>query len=130
MSFKATLSFSGKDYDVLHCSYKLHRDVDMKGRPTSGVYGGRIEVELESNDDTSIIEKMVNNQFKPVSGSLTIKKRDEDSKMKEIQFSEAYIVSYAESIFAYTDRPMTLQFHISAKQIKIGNADHENDWPK
>lgn len=130
MSFKATLSFSGKDYDVLHCSYSLYRDVDMKGRPTSGVYGGRIEVEVESTDDTSIIEKMVNNQFKPVDGSLTIKKRDEDAKMKEITFTEAYIVSYSESIHAYSDSPMTLQFQLSAKQIKIGNADHENDWPK
>uniref|UniRef100_F4C6C4 Type VI secretion system needle protein Hcp n=1 Tax=Sphingobacterium sp. (strain 21) TaxID=743722 RepID=F4C6C4_SPHS2 len=130
MSFKATLSFSGKDYDVLHCSYSLYRDVDMKGRPTSGVYGGRIEVEVESNDDTSIIEKMVNNQFKPVDGTLTIKKRDEDAKMKEISFKEAYIVNYSESIHAYSDSPMTLQFQLSAKQIKIGNADHENDWPK
>jgi|SRR5690606_10876617 len=130
MSFKAKLTFSGKEYDVIHCSYSLYRDVDMKGRPTSGVYGGRIDVEIESNDDTSIIEKMVNNQFKPVDGTITIKKRDEDAKMKEIAFNEAYIVSYSESIHAYTDSPMTLSFQISAKQIKIGNADHENDWPK
>lgn len=130
MSFKATLNFSGKNYDVLHCSYSLYRDVDMKGRPTSGVYGGKIEVEVESNEDTSIIESMVNNQFKPVNGTLTIKKRDEDAKMKEITFEEAYIVNYSESIHAYSDSPMSLNFQISAKQIKIGNADHENDWPK
>lgn len=115
---------------MLTCSYNLYRDVDMKGRPTSGVYGGKIDVTVESNDDTSVIEGMVNNQFKAVTGSLTIKKQDEDAKMKEITFTDAYIVSYSESIHAYSDSPMTLNFQISARTIKIGNADHENDWPK
>jgi len=130
MAFKATLTFSGKQYDVLQCSYSMYRDVDMKGRPTSGVYGGKIDIEIESNQDTSIIESMVNNQFKPVNGSITIKKQDEDAKMKEITFSEAYIVSFSEGMNAYSDSPMTLSFQISAKTIKMGNAEHENDWPK
>jgi len=34
--------------------------------PFIGVYGGKIEVEIESTEDTSIIETMVNNQFKPL----------------------------------------------------------------
>ncbi|ACU62305.1 hypothetical protein SAMN05428949_0551 [Chitinophaga sp. YR627] len=130
MAFKATLTFSGKQYDVLQCSYSMYRDVDLKGRPTSGVYGGKIDVEVESNQDTSIIESMVNNQFKPVNGSITIKKQDEDAKMKEITFSDAYIVSFSEGMNAYSDSPMTVSFQISARQIKMGNADHENDWPK
>ena len=91
MAFKATLTFSGKQYDVLQCSYSMYRDVDPKGRPTSGVYGGKIDVEVESNQDTSIIEAMVNNQFKAVTGSLTIKKQDEDAKMKEILNSRTKI---------------------------------------
>ena len=130
MAFKATLTFSGKQYDVLQCSYSMYRDVDLKGRPTSGVYGGKIDVEVESNQDTSIIESMVNNQFKAVNGSITIKKQDEDAKMKEITFSDAYIVSFSEGMNAYSDSPMTVSFQISARQIKMGNADHENDWPK
>jgi type VI protein secretion system component Hcp len=130
MAFKATLTFSGKQYDVLQCSYSMYRDVDPKGRPTSGVYGGKIDVEVESNQDTSIIEAMVNNQFKAVTGSLTIKKQDEDAKMKEITFTDAYIVNFSEGMNAYSDSPMTLSFQISARQIKMGNADHENDWPK
>jgi hypothetical protein len=130
MAFKATLTFSGKQYDVLQCSYSFYRDVDPKGRPTSGVYGGKIDVEVESNQDTSVIEAMVNNQFKAVSGSLTIKKQDEDAKMKEISFNDAYIVNFSEGMNAYSDSPMVTNFQISARQIKIGNADHENDWPK
>lgn len=31
MAFRATLSFAGKEFDVLDCTYSLKRDVDSKG---------------------------------------------------------------------------------------------------
>ncbi|RZJ90014.1 MAG: type VI secretion system needle protein Hcp [Chryseobacterium sp.] len=130
MAFKARLNFSGKEYDVLHCAYALNRDVDAKGRPSSGVYGGTIDVELESTEDTSIIEAMVNNQYKPISGTLLIKKTEEDAKMKELDFEDGYIVKYSEGINIVGDHPMTLKFQISARKLKIGNAEQVNDWPK
>ncbi|WP_293787932.1 type VI secretion system tube protein TssD, partial [uncultured Pedobacter sp.] len=98
MAFKARLNFSGKEYDVLHCAYALNRDVDAKGRPSSGVYGGTIDIEIESTEDTSIIEAMVNNQYKPITGTLLIKKTEEDAKMKEVHFEDGYIVKYSEGI--------------------------------
>lgn len=74
MSFNAKLKFAGKDgIDVLACDYALRRDVDAKGKPSSGVYGGTINLTIESTDDTSIIESMVN-QYKPVDGTVTFKK--------------------------------------------------------
>lgn len=39
MAFRATLTFGGKDFDVLSCNYSLKRDVDSKGRPSSNIYG-------------------------------------------------------------------------------------------
>jgi hypothetical protein len=129
MAFKAKLKFSGKEYDVLHCSYSLRRDVDAKGRPTSGVYGGEINVEVEANKDTSVIEGMVNNQFKPLNGSLTIMKQDEESSMKEIKFSDAYVVRFSEAMYAQGSAPMMTNFTISAKKIEMGSAVHENEWP-
>lgn len=129
MAFKARLNFSGKEYDVLHCAYALNRDVDAKGRPSSGVYGGTIDVEIESTEDTSIIEAMVNNQYKPISGTLLIKKTEEDAKMKEVSFEDGYIVKYSEGINIVGDHAMTLKFQISARTLKLGNAEHRNDWP-
>lgn len=37
MAFRATLSFAGKEFDVLDCTYSLKRDVDSKGRPSSNI---------------------------------------------------------------------------------------------
>jgi len=129
MAFKARLNLKGKEYDVLDCSYSLNRDVDSKGRPSSGVYGGTIDVEIESTEDTSIIETMVNNQYKPLSGTLLIKKSEEDAKMKELTFDDAYIIKYTEGININDDHPMSLKFQLSSRKLKIGTAEHENDWP-
>ena len=56
MAFRATLSFAGKEFDVLDCTYSLKRDVDSKGRPSSNIYVGQIRLHVESTDDTSILE--------------------------------------------------------------------------
>ncbi|MET4084068.1 hypothetical protein ABIB40_004042 [Pedobacter sp. UYP30] len=129
MAFKARLTLMGKEHDVLNCSYSLNRDVDSKGRPSSGVYGGTIDVEIESTEDTSVVEAMVNNQFKPLSGSLLIKKSEEDAKMKEVSFEDGYIVKYSEGLNILGDTPMSLKFVISARKLKVGSAEHVNDWP-
>ena len=130
MAFKARLQFSGNEYDVLHCDYSFTRDVDPKGRPSSSVYGGTINVEVESTEDTSVIESMVNNQYKPIAGTLLIKKSDEDAKMKEVKFEDGYIVRFEEGINIVGDHPMTYKFRISARSISIGEATSEQDWPK
>lgn len=130
MSFKAKLKLGGKEFDVLHCSYTFRRDVDAKGRPASGVYGGTVQVEIESTDDTSVLESMLNNIHKSQKGSVTFQKREEDSKMKELTFEDAYIIQYSESLDSVGSNPMRINFVLSARTLKIGNAQHQNEWPK
>lgn len=130
MAFKTRLTLGSKEFDVLQCSFSLSRDVDAKGRPSSGVYGGSIHIEVESTEDTSVIESMVNNQYKALSGNIIFKKGEEDAKMKELSFQDGYIVQYNEGINVNDKTPMTLSFVISARVLKVGNAEHTNDWPK
>jgi len=127
MAFNALCKIGGKEFDVISCDYAFRRDVDTKGRPTSGLYGGTINVEVESTEDTSIIESMVN-QYKPVDGTITFKKSDEDAKMKELSWEKGYVIAYSES-FADGPDPMLIRFTVSAQKIKLGNAEHQNDWP-
>ena len=130
MAFRAELTISGKQFDILNCTFSMSRDTDPKGRPSSNEYGGRISFEIESTSDTTIIESMVNSQFKPFSGNVIFKKTDEDAKLKELSFENAYIVHYQEGIDANGENPMTIKFTISAETIKLGNAEHDNRWPK
>ena len=129
MAFRSTLKLGGKEYDVLTCSYSLRRDVDSKGRPSSNIYGGRISVQVESTEDTTILETMVN-QFKPFSGSIIFKKGDEESMMKELTFENAYIIEFSEGINIVGTAPMAINITMSAQTIKIGGAEYEENWPK
>jgi hypothetical protein len=55
MAFKAKVKLADSEYDALSCDYSFRRDIDLKGRPSSNLYGGTIKVVVESNDDTNIV---------------------------------------------------------------------------
>jgi hypothetical protein len=129
MSFKARLELGGKKFDLLHCSYTFRREVDAKGRPSSGVNGGTVQLEVESTDDTSVLDSMVGNVYKAIKGKVVFQKRDEDAKMKELEFEDAYIIQYSEALDSVGSNPMTINFVLSARKLKIGTVEHENDWP-
>ena len=73
-SFRASLELGGKEFDVLFSNYEFSRSTDSKGKPSSSITGGRVVVTIESTEDTSTIEAMLNSQFKPVEGKIIYKK--------------------------------------------------------
>ena len=89
-----------------------------------------VSVVIESTDDTATIEAMLNSQFKQVEGKIVYKKIEEDAKMKEIEFKNAYIVHYKETLDVNNDVPMTIALTFSAELINVGNAALDNRWPK
>jgi len=129
MAFRASLKFEGQEYDVLQCDYSFRRDVDLKGRPSSNVYGGTINLVVESTDDTKIVAQMVN-QFKPNSGTVIFNKGDEEAKMKELSWSNGYVISYNEALDIVGPEPMKITFVISAQTIKMEGIEIEQKWPK
>ena len=106
MSFKAKLNVAGKDYNVLECSYDLKQEVDASGRPSSVTRGGKISLTVESTGETTLFEWMCNN-FERKDGTVTFFKRDTDAKLKELKFSEGYLVYYKEQFDAVDNAPMS-----------------------
>ncbi|WP_231892005.1 type VI secretion system tube protein TssD [Tenacibaculum ovolyticum] len=49
--------------------------------------------------------------------------------MKEVEFKNAYIVYYKETLNVNGDVPMTINFTVSAEEMTIGNAAIDNRWP-
>lgn len=130
MAFRASFKFAdSKEFDVLNWDTEFNRDVDPKGRPSSGIYGGKVIVEVESTPDTIILDKMFK-EYQPVSGSIVFKKADEDAKMKELTFENGYIVKYKESLCVANEYPMTIKFEISAQKVAIESATYEQNWPE
>lgn len=127
MSFKAKLNVGGKTMNVLTCNYDLTQEVDATGRPSSVTRGGRIMLTVESTGDTDMFEWMCNN-FERKDGTVTFLKRDTDAKQKELSFTEGYLVKYEEKFNAFDNMAMAESFTISAREIKMGNGEHINEW--
>lgn len=127
-AFRASLELGGKQYDVLYSNYEFSRSTDSKGRPWHIISGGLVMVTIESTEDTSTIEAMLNSMFKPVEGKIVYKKTEEDAKMKEVEFKNAYIVHYKETLDVNNDVPMTITMTFTAEQIRVGAAEHDNHW--
>lgn len=127
MSFKAKLKVAGKEYNVLDCSYQMHQEVDATGRPSSITRGGRVNVSVESTQETDLFEWMCNN-FERKDGSVIFYKRDSDATMKELKFKEGYLIKFDEQYNSGNVNPMVVNFTISAKEIAMGNGSHSNDW--
>jgi len=127
MAFKAILKVGGEEYNVLNCSYALHQEIDVTGRPSSVTRGGTISITVESTADTSLSDWMFNN-FEHKDGSVVFLKRDTDATSKELKFKEAYMVQYSENFDSSGSNPMAESFVISAKSIAVGAGEHVNEW--
>lgn len=127
MSFKAKLDVNGKEVNVLSCNYDLNQEVDATGRPSSVTRGGSIRLTVESTGDSSFFEWMVNN-YERRDGTVTFLKRDTEAKMKQLKFSEGYLVRYAENFEATNQKPLSETFTISAREITVGQGTHVNEW--
>ncbi|AEW86674.1 phage tail protein [Flavobacterium columnare] len=127
MSFKTKLSVAGKEYRVLNINYGLFQETDATGRPSTVTRGGKIELTIEGTADTSFFEWMTNS-FERKDGSVKFFKRDSDAVLKELKFSEAYVVKFRENFDSTGVNPLTETFTISAKKIELGSGAYENEW--
>ncbi|WP_459211950.1 type VI secretion system tube protein TssD [Aquimarina rhabdastrellae] len=129
-SFRATLEFAGKEYDVLDLKTSFKREIDRKGKVSSSVSSpDGITITVESTENTDIAEATLISQFKPVDGKVIFKKVDQDSKMKELEWKNGYIVYYEENLNVNNEVPMTITFTVSAEEVSLGKASINYRWP-
>ena len=127
MSFKAIMNLAGKDYTVLNVSYGLFQETDATGRPSTVSRGGKIDVTIKGPGATDFFEWMTNS-FERKEGSIKFLKRDSEATLKELKFTEAYLVKHKEKFDSTGDNPLTETFTISARKIEMGTGVFENEW--
>ena len=127
MSFKSEFAVDGETYLVLSCNYSLSQTINSSGKPATDVQGGTLMVTVETKESDGLAEWMVNPWGKK-NGTITFKKFDQDSKFKEIKFTDGFLVQFTDNFHNGNAHPMTTSIVISAKKIEIGSAAHENPW--
>jgi hypothetical protein len=126
-SFKAVLKFGGNEYEIRTASYSFTQLTDEKGRPSSDVFNGHIEIAFVQADDEKLLEWMVDADKKD-KGSVVWLKSDEGSTLKELKFEDAYCVAFHEGFSANSPDSMVTTISISARKITIGNVTSETKW--
>lgn len=125
----ATISADGiQTREVLFVKYELNQQTDVEGQPTGTTRGGKIYVKVKSNDDgnTDLLEWMIDT-YMSKSGTISYPNR-QGGEMKHLSFREGYVVEYSETYDSTNDLLQYEEFTISAKEIQIGNARHNNRW--
>ena len=125
----ATINADGiKEREVLFVRYELNQQTDVEGQPTGTTRGGKIYIKVKSNDDgnTELLEWMVDT-YMSKSGTISFPNR-QGGEMKHLSFKEGYVVEYAETYDSTNSLLQYEEFTISAKEIQVGNARHNNRW--
>jgi hypothetical protein len=125
----ATINADGiKEREVLYVRYELNQQTDVEGQPTGTTRGGKIYVKVKSTDDgnTDLMEWMCDT-YMSKGGTISFPNR-QGGEMKNLQFKEGYVVEYAETYDSTNALLQYEEFTISAKEIQVGNAHHNNRW--
>ena len=125
----ATINADGiQEREVLFVRYELNQQTDVEGQPTGTTRGGKIYIKVKSNDDgnTELLEWMIDTYM---SKSVTISfPNRQGGEMKHLSFKEGYVVEYAETYDSTNSLLQYEEFTISAKEIQVCNARHNNRW--
>lgn len=126
-----TLTINSKQYDILYLCYKFQRDIDAKGRPWGVYYGGSILVQVESTNDISSFQQMIDKKTTPVAGSIEVFSGD-GTCMRRIDFEKAYVVSLSEEMYGKSSSPMITTIGISPMRLDFNNNALRLDrrWPE
>lgn len=129
MSFIAKLKIDGEEMNVLHCGYRFSQGTDATGKPTAIPRGGGISLTLESTSGTELFDWMIH-PTQTKSGTITFFRRDNMSKLKNLEFVDAHCVDYFETFDHVGETPMQIQLSISAREIKLNDSEFKNNWPE
>ena len=130
MSLTARLHIEGhaKQQDglqVISCSFGFVQDVDKRGYPTSGVYGGQIELQLLNENDPEIIQWMFQSAADK-NGKVTFHSDSTSTPSHSVHFRDGRLIKYHESFKSETEVIVTLV--ITAREIEISGETHTNIW--
>lgn len=115
--------------NVLHCGFRFSQATDANGRPTAVPRGGTINLTVESTGGTELFDWMVSHT-QTKNGTVTFYRRDTNSKLKTLDFTEGHCVDYYETFDSVGDSPMQVQLTVSAHSIKLNDSEFTNNWPE
>ena len=127
MSFLAKLEMDSKEYNILTVEYDITQMMDLHNRPNGSPKGGLIQLTIETGSDNLLLEWALKHSMIK-DGKIIFYRRDANSKMKSVEFKDAFCVYLKEIFTADGKNPMVTRLTISARELKISNQSIKNAW--
>jgi hypothetical protein len=128
MSFKCLLKLDGKEFKVLNFDIAFDRPVDNFKRPAGLIRGCVIEFTVETSSDVSLFSWFIT-QFQTKKGVFVFMQRDSEQKMRELEFTDGYIIKYNENFSSFGDNPYVINIAVSCNELRIESVFITSFWP-
>lgn len=129
VTFSAT---NVQDREVMMFTYSFNQAVDKEGQMAGIPRGGKIVVRVKAlNDGKPDIVKWMIDQKMHKNGRLLILNTTDGTKLREIEFVDAYCVDYKEYWEDMTNNVAIShyeEFVLSCREITINSVKYTNDW--
>lgn len=128
---RAVLKFNGGDAQkVLRVNYTVSRSADSSGRVSSDPSYAIIEVTVEANDKSDIMESLLNGKFKPTTGEIIFNKSHEEGTLIKLKWENGYVISHeVDFVSVGADNNMYIHFKLTAEKITYGSGTYDGMWP-
>lgn len=128
MSFLTKLIIDREEFTVLKAKYRISQADDETGLPVERTKAGKLFLTVESVKNTEVISWAMSNRALK-DGELIFYNRDAISVFRKVEFKKAYCLEFEEIFDAIDTNPLMSKIVISAKELVIRDAKHENNWP-
>ncbi|AXE16397.1 hypothetical protein DR864_00970 [Runella rosea] len=120
MAHKATIKIDGTEFEVLHCSYSFHQHVNPHtNETTSEVFGGNIDVTIETrNANAKIIELMTLQHKDDIDGEIKFVNQ-KGEELRTIKFNDASVVNFSETFNLAGAGTGTQTFTICSRDLDV-----------
>lgn len=130
MSYSCDFTFNNERYTVVNLAYSVNRDTDESGRIATDPQNALIKVYLKADHRSAILESMVNNRFKAVTGKIIFNKSTEEGKLIELKWSDGFVLWHEVLFNATNNQEMLLLVIFSARIIQYGQSKYDGNWPE
>ena len=114
---------------VLHCDWRFTQMTDAIGKPTSIPKGGIINVTVETDGGNELYNWMITPTMQK-SGIIIFNKTDLVSRLKTVEFKDAFCIGYHETFDLFGSNPRQVHLTISPREFWMGELPFTNNWPQ
>ena len=127
---RGVLKFNGgEDQKIIKLNYQVSRTTDVSGRVASDPSNALIKVTIEATESSTILESLLNGQYKPTVGDITFNKAHEEGVLINLKWENGYVIHHPLEFDALNDNNMLISFVVSAEKIDYGTAAYDGVWP-